>query len=128
MSIICWNALQQMTRIMFPGLQTLLQTEEQLWCSAIITVIDKTIKPKLKDVVLVIYTSYNVFFYLKFLKASTRFSIGGCVEKRFAIYEKETYPLLEKYRSLGVRVETIDSSEKEKTLAAVLKVLNEYHY
>ncbi|MBR4998704.1 MAG: nucleoside monophosphate kinase [Clostridia bacterium] len=50
------------------------------------------------------------------------------IEKRFAIYEKETYPLLEKYRSLGVRVETIDSSEKEKTLAAVLKVLNEYHY
>ena len=50
------------------------------------------------------------------------------IEKRFAIYEKETYPLLEKYRRHGVRVETIDSSEKEKTLAAVLKVLNEYHY
>ena len=50
------------------------------------------------------------------------------IEKRFAIYEKETYPLLEKYRSLGVRVESIDSSEKEKTLATVLKVLNEYHY
>lgn len=50
------------------------------------------------------------------------------IEKRFAIYEKETYPLLEKYRSLGVRVESIDSNEKEKTLATVLKVLNEYHY
>ena len=50
------------------------------------------------------------------------------IEKRFAIYEKETYPLLEKYRSLGVRVESIDSSEKEKTLATVLKVLNEYNY
>lgn len=50
------------------------------------------------------------------------------IEKRFAIYEKETYPLLEKYRRHGVRVETIDSSEKEKTLAAVLKVLNEYNY
>ena len=50
------------------------------------------------------------------------------IEKRFAIYEKETYPLLEKYKKQGVRVETIDSSEKEKTLATVLKVLNEYHY
>ena len=50
------------------------------------------------------------------------------IEKRFAIFEKETYPVLEKYRRLGVRVETIDSTEKEKTLAAVLKVLNEYHY
>lgn len=50
------------------------------------------------------------------------------IEKRFAIYEKETYPLLEKYRKQGVRVETIDSSEKEKTLAAVLKVLDEYNY
>lgn len=50
------------------------------------------------------------------------------IEKRFAIYEKETYPLLEKYKRQGVRVETIDSSEKEKTLNTVLKVLNEYHY
>ena len=50
------------------------------------------------------------------------------IEKRFAIYEKETYPLLEKYKKQGVRVETIDSIEKEKTLAQVLKVLNEYNY
>ena len=50
------------------------------------------------------------------------------IEKRFKIYEKETYPLLEKYKRHGVRVETIESIDKEKTLNAVLKVLNEYHY
>lgn len=50
------------------------------------------------------------------------------IEKRFAIFEKETYPLLEKYKTQGVRVETIDSSDKNVTLNAVLKVLNEYNY
>ena len=50
------------------------------------------------------------------------------IEKRFAIFEKETYPLLEKYRHQGVRVETIESIDKDKTLNDVLKVLNEYHY
>lgn len=50
------------------------------------------------------------------------------IEKRFKIFEKETYPLLEKYRRLGVRVETIESINAEDTLNAVLKVLNEYHY
>ena len=50
------------------------------------------------------------------------------IEKRFTIFEKETYPLLEKYKKQGVRVETIESIDKEKTLNAVLKVLNEYHY
>ena len=50
------------------------------------------------------------------------------IEKRFAIYEKETYPLLDKYKKQGVRVETIESIEKDRTLAAVLKVLNEYNY
>jgi len=49
------------------------------------------------------------------------------IEKRFAIYEKETYPLLDKYRKQGVRVETIESIEKELTLNTVLKVLNEYN-
>lgn len=48
------------------------------------------------------------------------------INKRFEIYEKETYPLLDRYRKLGVRVETIDSIDKNKTLNAVLKVLNEY--
>ena len=50
------------------------------------------------------------------------------IEKRFAIFEKETYPLLEKYKKQGVRVETINSIDKNKTLSAVLKVLNEYNY
>ena len=50
------------------------------------------------------------------------------IEKRFATFEKETYPLLEKYRQLGVRVETIESIDRDKTLNTVLKVLNEYNY
>lgn len=50
------------------------------------------------------------------------------IEKRFAIYEKETYPLLERYKKQGVRVESIESIEKDLTLNAVLKVLNECHY
>ena len=50
------------------------------------------------------------------------------IEKRFAIFEQETYPLLEKYRKQGVRVETIKSINKDETLNAVLKVLNEYNY
>jgi len=50
------------------------------------------------------------------------------IEKRFAIYEKETYPLLDRYKKQGVRVETIESIDKETTLNAVLKVLNEYNY
>ena len=50
------------------------------------------------------------------------------IEKRFAIYEKETYPLIERYKKQGVRVEEIESIDKEKTLDAVLKVLNEYNY
>ena len=49
------------------------------------------------------------------------------IEKRFAIYEKETYPLLDKYKKQGVRVETIESIEKDLTLNTVLKVLNEYN-
>ena len=52
----------------------------------------------------------------------------GMEEEKGNMLVKETYPLLEKYRKQGVRVETIDSSEKEHTLAAVLKVLNEYNY
>ena len=50
------------------------------------------------------------------------------IEKRFAIYEQETYPLLEKYRKQGVRVEIIDSSNKNYVLETVLRVLNEYNY
>ena len=50
------------------------------------------------------------------------------IEKRFETFEKETYPLLEKYKKQGVRVETIESINKDETLNAVLKVLNEYNY
>ena len=50
------------------------------------------------------------------------------IEKRFAIFETVTYPLLEKYKQLGVRVETIESINKDETLNTVLKVLNEYNY
>jgi len=50
------------------------------------------------------------------------------INKRFEIYEKETYPLLDRYKKLGVRVETIDSIDKTTTLNAVLKVLDEYNY
>ena len=50
------------------------------------------------------------------------------IEKRFAIFDQVTYPLIEKYRQLGVRVETIESMDSQKTLNTVLKVLNEYNY
>ncbi len=50
------------------------------------------------------------------------------IEKRFAIFEKVTYPLIEKYKKQGVRVETIASINKDETLNKVLKVLNEYNY
>ncbi|MBE7076693.1 MAG: nucleoside monophosphate kinase [Clostridiales bacterium] len=50
------------------------------------------------------------------------------IEKRFATFEKETYPLLEKYRKQGVKVVDIESIDKDTTLNAVLKVLNEYNY
>ncbi|MBQ8615491.1 MAG: nucleoside monophosphate kinase [Clostridia bacterium] len=50
------------------------------------------------------------------------------IEKRFKIFEKETYPLLEKYKKQGVRVESIESINADDTLNAVLKVLNEYNY
>lgn len=49
------------------------------------------------------------------------------INKRFEVYEKETYPLLEKYKKQGVRVETINSIDKDVTLKAVLQVLNEYN-
>lgn len=50
------------------------------------------------------------------------------IEKRFKIFDTVTYPLLEKYKKQGVRVETIESIDKDVTLNAVLKVLNEYNY
>ena len=50
------------------------------------------------------------------------------IEKRFKIFEQETYPLLDKYKNQGVRVERIESINADETLNAVLKVLNEYNY
>lgn len=50
------------------------------------------------------------------------------INKRFEIYEKETYPLLERYKQLGVRVETIDSIDRNTTLNEVMKVLDEYNF
>ena len=50
------------------------------------------------------------------------------IEKRFAIFEKVTFPLIEKYRKQGIRVERIESINAEDTLNTVLKVLNEYNY
>ncbi len=50
------------------------------------------------------------------------------IEKRFAIFENVTYPLIDKYKKQGVRVETIDSTDKDVSLSTVLKVLNEYNY
>ncbi len=50
------------------------------------------------------------------------------IEKRFKIFDTVTYPLLDKYKKQGVRVETIESIDKDVTLNAVLKVLNEYNY
>ena len=64
----------------------------------------------------------SLIFYLCYKKSRR----GN--EKRFAIFEQVTYPLLEKYRKQGVRVETIESIDAEETLNAVLKVLNEYNY
>ncbi len=50
------------------------------------------------------------------------------IEKRFKIFEQDTYPLLEKYKKQGVRVEKIESIKADETLNSVLKVLNEYNY
>lgn len=47
------------------------------------------------------------------------------INKRFEIFEKETYPLIARYKNQGVRVEVIDSIDANETLDAVLKVLNE---
>ena len=46
------------------------------------------------------------------------------INKRFEIYEKETYPLLERYRAQGVKVADINANQTpEKVLEDVLKVI-----
>lgn len=49
------------------------------------------------------------------------------VEKRFEQYEKETFPLLEKYRAQGVVLEIDASKTPEEVLDIVLKVIKNEH-
>ena len=50
------------------------------------------------------------------------------INKRFEIYEKETYPLLQRYRDLGVSVADIDAGRTpEEVLEDVLKVIKNEH-
>lgn len=48
------------------------------------------------------------------------------INKRFKVFNMETFPLLERYEKQGVRVVTIDSIDAEETLNKVLKVINEH--
>ena len=48
------------------------------------------------------------------------------IRKRFEIYEKDTYPLIERYRSRGVLVEIDANQSPEERLAIALKVINEH--
>ena len=50
------------------------------------------------------------------------------INKRFEIYEQNTYPLLERYKESGVEVATIDANQTpEKVLEEVLKVIKHEH-
>ena len=48
------------------------------------------------------------------------------IRKRFEIYEKDTYPLIERYRSRGVLVEIDANQSKQTRLDIALKVINEH--
>ena len=48
------------------------------------------------------------------------------ITKRFEVYEKDTYPLIERYRSRGVLVEIDANLPSEERLAIALKVINEH--
>ena len=48
------------------------------------------------------------------------------IRKRFEIYEKETYPLIERYRSRGVLVEIDANQSRAERLEIALKVINEH--
>lgn len=52
------------------------------------------------------------------------------INKRFEIYDKETYPLIEKYNSLGARIIEVDASKQPSEICKeILKVIkDEYHY
>ena len=57
--------------------------------------------------------------YLKNLKERSK-SVS------FEIYEKDTYPLIERYRSRGVLVEIDANMAPDERLAIALKVINEH--
>jgi len=48
------------------------------------------------------------------------------ITKRFEVYEKDTYPLIERYRSRGVLVEIDANMSPEERLKIALKVINEH--
>ena len=48
------------------------------------------------------------------------------ITKRFEVYEKETYPLIERYRSRGVLVEIDANMAPDERLEIALKVINEH--
>ena len=49
------------------------------------------------------------------------------VKKRLELYEKDTYPLLDRYRALGVVADIEANREPKEVLDSVLKVINEYN-
>ena len=49
------------------------------------------------------------------------------VKKRLELYEKETYPLLDRYRARGVVADIEANREAKEVLDSVLKVINEYY-
>ena len=49
------------------------------------------------------------------------------VKKRLELYENETYPLLDRYRTRGVVVDIDTNRDKKDILDSVLKVINEYN-
>ena len=50
------------------------------------------------------------------------------INKRFEIYEKETFPLLQRYEKQGVKVANIDANRTpDEVLEEVLKVINNEH-
>lgn len=49
------------------------------------------------------------------------------IEQRFSIYETETYPLIERYKKLGVLAEVDASQKPDDVCADVLKVIRDYN-
>lgn len=49
------------------------------------------------------------------------------IKKRFEIYDKVTYPLLERYANAGIVVELNAAQSREEVLNSALRVINEYN-